>query len=205
MMDILEKVEDYQKDQVRHIMVESRFANVKGIVFFGDSLIQGFDVKKYFPESDVYNCGLNGATTDLLLHLQPYAIRDYRPRKVVLLIGTNDLSDTWQFDKLESAFNVFKLIDIVRRFDEKVEFVVVSPLPIDEQRKKTSCRNNMQLKQLGMEYKANVMEFENTAFVDVFDAFLSEGTLNPELTYDGLHLNEKGYDLLASKLKPYID
>lgn len=204
-MDILSKVADDQQEVVREIMVNSRRANPGGIVFLGDSLVQGFDLQRYFKRDDLYNCGCNGATTDLLLHLQPYAVRDYRPRKVIILIGTNDLSDEWQFDKLESAFNVFKLIDILRRFDEKIQVSVISPLPIDETRAKTNCRNNMQLAQLGYEYKANVLEFDGCHYIDAFEAFLKDGTLNEALTSDGLHLNEAGYELLASLLKEEIE
>lgn len=202
-MDIFEKLADYQQEPVKQIMRRSHDAKPGGIVFFGDSLIQGFDIKKYFS-GNIYNCGCNGATTDLLLHLQPYAIRDYNPSKVIILIGTNDLSDTWQFDKLESAFNVFKLIDIMRRNNPAIEVVVISPLPIIESKKKTTCRSNTQLRILKEEYKNNVLEFDNTTFVDVFDEFMKDGQLQESYTEDGLHLNEAGYDLLASLLKKYV-
>lgn len=202
-MDIFEKVADYQQEPIKKIMLQAKGAMPNGTVFFGDSLIQGFDIKKYF-EGNIYNCGCNGATSDLLLHLQPYAIKDYSPSKVILLVGTNDLSDTWQFDRLESAFNLFKLMDIMRRNNPKVEIVVISPLPIIESKKKTICRSNMFLRMLAQEYKNNTLEFDNTNFVDVFDAFLKDGQLNEELTEDGLHLNEKGNDLLASLIKEYV-
>lgn len=203
-MDIFEKLEDYQVNEVKQIMRNSVDAKPRKTVFFGDSLIHGYDLKYYFPEKEIYNCGVDGATTDLLLHLQPYAIRDYNPEKVVLLIGTNDLSDRWQFDKLEIAFNVFKLVEIMRNNNPGLDIVVISPLPIDESRKNTKCRNNMQLRILGNEIRDALQSFIGLTYVDVFDAFIENGMLNESFTEDGLHLNEKGYDKLTSLIRKYI-
>lgn len=203
-MDIFNKLEDYQVSEVKQIMSNSKDAKPRKIVFFGDSLIHGYDVASFFPNKEIYNCGVDGATTDLLLHLQPYAIQDYKPEKVVLLIGTNDLSDRWQFDKLEIAFNVFKLVEIMRNYNPGLDIVVISPLPIDEERKKTRCRNNIQLRILGDEIKDAVSSFVGLHYVDVFDAFLENGSLNENYTTDGLHLNEKGYEKLTSLIEEFV-
>lgn len=204
-MDIFEKIADYQEEPVRKIMRNAHDAKAGGIVFFGDSLIQGFDLKKYFNRDTIYNCGCNGATTDLLLHLQPYAIREYGPSKVVMLIGTNDLSDTWQFDKLDIVYNIYKLIEIMRHNNPAVDVCVISPLPIDEKRKKTICRNNMQLKLLGEEIEKIVQEFSGCCYLNVYDDFLKGDNINPDYTEDGLHLSEAGYDLLADKIRFFIE
>lgn len=204
-MDIFEKLADYQIEPVKKIMSKSNLAKRGCSVLFGDSLIQSFDIKKYFKQDEIYNCGCNGATSDLLLHLQPYAIRDYAPNKVVLLIGTNDLSDTWQFDKLDIAFNVYKLIEIMRKNNPAVDICVISPLPIDETRKKTICRNNTQLRLLGEEIEKIVNEFSGCTYVNAYPDFLKQDTINPEYTIDGLHLSDAGYDVLAKKIKFFIE
>ena len=46
-MHILEKVETYQKETIEKIIKNGENAQKRGIVFFGDSHIQYFDVKKY--------------------------------------------------------------------------------------------------------------------------------------------------------------
>ena len=204
-MDILTKVKDYQVEPIKKIMAQARDAKPYGTVFFGDSIIQSFVVANYFEKDNVYNCGCNGATSDLLLHLQPYAIKEYNPRKVILLIGTNDLSDEWQFDKLEIAFNVFKLINIMRNNHPAVDIVVISPLPIVESLQAGKVKDNNQLRLLGEEIKNNVLEFVGTQYVDIFNAFLdANGQLDTQYTNDGLHLNKKGYDLFAQLLKEYV-
>lgn len=204
-MDIFDKLKDYQVEPVKKIMRNSREAKLGGTVFFGDSIIQSLDIKKYFTKENVYNCGCNGATTDTLLHLQPFAVMDYKPNKVILMIGTNDLSDEWQFDKLEIAFNVYKLINIMRNNNPAVDVVVISPLPIIEEMQKGICKNNAQLKLLGKEIKANVEEFIGTIYVDMYPHFLDENNqLKKEYTTDGLHLSEAGYALFVELIKDYI-
>lgn len=204
-MDILDKLKDYQVEPVKKIMRNARESKPGGIVFFGDSMIQGFDIKKYFAKDNLYNCGCNGATTDTLLHLQPFGVADYKPNKVIVMIGTNDLSDEWQFDKLEVAFNVYKLINIMRNNNPAVDVVVISPLPIIEEMQKGLCKNNAQLKLLGKEIKANVEEFPGTVYVDMYPHFLDENhQLKQDYTTDGLHLNDAGYALFADLIKQYI-
>lgn len=204
-MDILDKLKDYQVEPVKKIMRNARESKPGGTVFFGDSIIQNLDIKKYFPKEQLYNCGCNGATSDTLLHLQPFAVADYKPNKVILMIGTNDLSDEWQFDKLEAAFNVYKLINIMRRNNPAVDVVVISPLPIVEKLQKGICKNNTQLKLLGKEIKANVEEFPGTIYVDIYSQFLDEDQqLKKEYTTDGLHLCETGYELFVKLIHEYV-
>lgn len=204
-MDILDKLKDYQVEPVKKIMRNAREAKPGGTVFFGDSIIQSLDINKYFSKEQLYNCGCNGATSDTLLHLQPFAVADYKPNKVILMIGTNDLSDEWQFDKLEAAFNVYKLINIMRRNNPAVDVVVISPLPIVEELQKGICKNNTQLKLLGKEIKANVEEFPGTVYVDIYSQFLDEDQqLKKEYTTDGLHLSEAGYELFVKLIHEYV-
>lgn len=34
-------------------------------------------------------------------------------------------------------------------------------------------------------------------YIDVYNLFVKGGTLNQDLSYDGLHLNDHGYQILA--------
>ncbi len=205
-MDIIEKVLDYQKEQVKQIITQSRTAQKGATVFLGDSIVAGFDVKHYFGRNDIYNCGVNGATSDLLLHLFPHAIEAYAPSKLVIMIGTNDLNDRWQFDKLESAFNLFKLLTIMERKLPKTKIVVISALPIVDELQSGVCKDSKQIRLLMNEYKANVEECANATFIDIYNAFTQEGQLISTYTTDGLHLNKEGYDHMYPLIKEaFID
>ncbi|MGZ4044580.1 MAG: GDSL-type esterase/lipase family protein, partial [Bacteroidia bacterium] len=42
-------------------------------------------------------------------------------------------------------------------------------------------------------------------YIDVAKTFMANGELNPGLTFDGVHLNGKGYLLWRDILKPYME
>ena len=42
-------------------------------------------------------------------------------------------------------------------------------------------------------------------YLDVFDRLLLDGRLNPDLTIDDLHLNGKGYSILAETVKQTVN
>ena len=202
-MHILEKAETYQVSTIQKIIENGKTAQKFGTVFLGDSHIQYFDLNKYFQGKNVHNCGVEGATSDFLLHVREVAVDPYNPRKIVILIGFNDLSLNYQFDKLEIAFNVYKLMEILRRNFPYIDILVISPLPMDKTLE-NGMQNNTQLKLLGKEIESNVKEFVGCHYVDVFEDFLCENTINPKYTKDGVHLNEEGYALLADKIKFFI-
>lgn len=200
-MEILDKLADYQVQPVERIQQNAKGAKPNQTVFFGDSLIQGYNLARYFPNETFYNCGVNGATTSLLLYLHDYAIKPYHPSRVVLLIGTNDISSTHKYELLDVVYNVYKLIEIMNvRYNIK-DIVLVSPLPIDEQLQSTEYKSNQKLNFLRKEYAKLAKEFDNVRFVDVFPYFMDDHQqLKNELTTDGLHLNDQGYDVLSEHL-----
>lgn len=203
-MNFYDTVKVKQAESLKRINKNVLNAKPRGIVFFGDSIIENFNIEKYFPQKQCYNCGCDKATSDTLLHLQPY-IAEYKADKVIVMIGTYDLDNEWQFDKLEIAFNIYKLIQIMRNQNPAVDVIVISPLPIIEEKQGGICKNNTQLKLLGKEMEANVKEFAGTVYIDVFPNFLDEKKqLKQELTIDGLLLNDAGYALLASLIHDYI-
>ena len=213
-MDIFERLYDYQVDRVKQIIEDATKAQPQGTVFFGDSLIQSFDLQKYFPQQLFYNCGVNGAISEQLLLLHDDAVGRYHPKQVVLLIGTNDLGHTdesrlmdghHQFDMLDVVYQVFQLIEIMNLKYGIEHVYIISPLPIDESKKKTDIRNNARLRLLGKEFSNFINEFDNVSYIDVFDDFLEEGQLKEEVSIDGLHINEKGYDILADKVKAALN
>ena len=45
----------------------------------------------------------------------------------------------------------------------------------------------------------------NDDFIDIYETLLDEeGSLNIEYTKDGIHLNQKGYDIYYRHIKKYI-
>ena len=79
-----EKYDDYEVD----------------VAFIGDSLTDGYDLQKYYPQFVTANRGIGGDTTfDLEGRLQ-VSVYDLKPKVVVMLIGANNM-DT-MMDNYES-------------------------------------------------------------------------------------------------------
>ena len=192
-------LKEYQLDRLDKINYNSRFADRGGIVFFGDSLIEGWDLNRLGIDN-VYNCGISGLTTNDLLGLHNECVGNYRPDKVVILAGVNDLSEENQFDKLDIAFNMYKLIEILNLKYQVKDIYVISPLPINKEAKTSLC-NNIQLKLLGEEIEKICNEFQNVKFINCFEEFSSDDDCKKELYDDAFHLNDEGYNLLSDLIK----
>ena len=62
------------------------------VVFMGDSITDGWKLNEYFPNQPYVNRGISGQTTpQMLLRFRPDVI-DLKPKVVVILAGTNDIS-----------------------------------------------------------------------------------------------------------------
>ena len=61
------------------------------VVFLGDSLTEGYDLKTYYPEYNVANRGIGGDTTDGLQKRLKVSVYDINPKMVMMLISVNNL------------------------------------------------------------------------------------------------------------------
>ncbi|MFV0392814.1 MAG: SGNH/GDSL hydrolase family protein, partial [Coprobacillaceae bacterium] len=104
-----------------------------GVVFFGDSITEIYDVENYYPEiPHVYSCGIGGATAQELLWIVDEAVIKYQPKLVVLMIGVNDLGRTIMSSPKEVAYHVKELIDMITMNCPDTSILLVSTLPCNE-------------------------------------------------------------------------
>jgi lysophospholipase L1-like esterase len=50
-----------------------------------------------------------------------------------------------------------------------------------------------------------VAEKHNIVYIDVFSKLLKDDAINMQYSYDGLHLNKHGYEILSYELKRYLE
>jgi lysophospholipase L1-like esterase len=62
------------------------------IVFFGDSITDGWKLPDYFPGKPYVNRGISGQTTPQMLLRFREDVIDLQPKAVVILAGTNDIA-----------------------------------------------------------------------------------------------------------------
>jgi len=206
-MDDLSRSEDDPPYMSLHYRLRTLYFSVaprpaKAIVFVGDSMTDEGDWSRLFPQANTANRGIGGDTTLGLLNRLD-TIVDLKPDKVFLMIGTNDLCFNRSIeDTIESYNQVLKVLH------EKLPHSAIyieSVLPFnDEIFPSVYLRTNANILQLNDELRQLAQKYGDT-YIDLVPAFHDEtGRLPKELTSDGLHLNERGYELWRQQLEPFV-
>ena len=164
------------------------------VAFLGDSLTDGYDLKKYYPEYLTSNRGIGGETTIGLEKRLDVSVYDLKPKVVVMLIGGNNLYN--MFDNYEDI-----LIGLKENLpDSKVVLLSLTAMGRDWGHKnEIACLNNVKIKLLAQKY--------NFEFVDLFTPLfdLSVNELYKEYSNDGAHFTHLGYEVVTSKITPVLE
>ena len=177
------------------------------IVFFGDSLTDFFPIHEFFPNRTMYNRGIAADTTSQLLDRIDNVIA-LQPKIIFLQIGTNDLGKG-KSPKFIVA-NILKIATRLQKDIPGVKLYVLSLYPINRGRKFLSfitcmLRTNKAIVKINRLLKAAV-ESQQIPYIDIHPLLTdAKGKFARDYTVEGLHLSGKGYEVIASVLRPYID
>lgn len=169
------------------------------VCFVGDSLVAGWDVRQYFIGRVVSNEGVSGARVEDVLSWNI----DGSGKDIVLLIGTNNLQLGANGEFSPEFYEDFlsKYEQIVENFHANRVFAI-SILPRSFEKDPVSL--NEQIIELNNRLKKMLESKSSVYFVDVYHEFLYKGGMNPNYSYDGLHLNDLGYSRLSALLLKVI-
>ena len=181
--------------------------NEKRVVFMGDSITDSWDDPKYggfFPGRPYVNRGISGQTTpQMLIRLRPDVIA-LKPDVVVILAGTNDIAGNTGPMTLEAIEdNLISMAELARV--HRIRVVLASLLPVSDYEKTADGQPRIQtvrrppekIKALN-EWMRNYAAKNKLIFLDYYSAMLDDkGFLKDELSNDGLHPNEKGYEVMG--------
>lgn len=188
-----ERVKEFEKDPL----------DFGDIVFLGNSITEGGkDWSARFGLSNVRNRGISGDVTDGVLKRLNEIIH-YKPRAVFILIGINDLFNMYYEKEIPSpefvAYNILKIAEVLSENtpDAKIYIQTVLPTSEDYMKENINTVNSIiQLNEKDMAYEV----------IDLHAVFLDEqGFLRKDLTYDGTHLNEKGYGVWVDEVKRFVN
>lgn len=196
---------DWTKNNFRERIKEFKRSPLKtgDIVFIGDS---NTEYAKYLfsnlDDPKVKNRGISGDVSDGVLKRLD-EITYFKPKKVFILIGTNDLFNFYYQKQIPSveyvANNIFKIAEIIHHKSPETKIYVQTILP--NANKFVNDNIYMVNEIIKSQVKEKIYEV-----IDLNASFLDEtGSMKKELTYDGTHLNKVGYGVWATVIKPYVD
>ncbi len=192
----LEAVARYRESKTQlYLQENAQYADYEvDVAFLGDSLTDGYDLARYYPQFLVCNRGIGGDTTfDLEGRLQ-VSVYDLKPKVAVVLIGGNNLST--MFDNYES------ILKGLRENLPQTKLVLLSLTCMGQEWGKgnqLAAYNNVKIQKLAEVY--------GCTFVDLYSPLMNLGTgeIYAEYTSDGAHLTAAGYEVLTAQITPVLE
>ncbi|MGO9230679.1 MAG: SGNH/GDSL hydrolase family protein [Bryobacteraceae bacterium] len=169
------------------------------VVFMGDSITDawGRGVGVFFPGKPYINRGIGGQVTPQMLLRFHQDVIALKPKVVVILAGTNDIGGNVGPMTLEATEDYFlSMIDVARA--NNIRVVLSSVMPVcDYFKPQTAQRPPERILALNRWLK-DYAETNNCVYLDYFSAMVDDkGMFRKELTYDGLHPNAAGYEVMT--------
>ena len=171
------------------------------VVFFGDSITDGWALQTYFAGKPYVNRGIGGQTTPQMLVRFRQDVIDLGPKAVVILAGTNDIAgNTGPMRDEDIEANLATMTELAQ--SHGFAAVVASVLPVHNY---TPPRSQDFFAQRPPQRILDVNRWlkdyctkNNIVYLDYFSAMVDEkGWLRKELADDGLHPNDAGYKIMA--------
>ncbi len=174
-----------------------------GVVFFGDSITEQYNLGTFYPGKGYINRGIGGNVSSELLGRVFSSVVSLQPKQVVLLIGVNDLAR--DIHKPYAFQNVRVLIDVLLAEIKNLNLVVQAVYPINNINNRPNWRTLQEdIIALNTSVSAYCAQ-KNVTFVSAREVLQDKnGKLNMAFSADGLHLNKAGYDAVTAVLNPYL-
>jgi lysophospholipase L1-like esterase len=179
------------------------------VVFMGDSITDAwgrtYAVGKFFTGKPYVNRGISGQTTpQMLIRFRPDVVA-LKPKAVLILAGTNDIAgNTGPMTLEETEGNLMSMAELAKA--SGIQVILASVMPTcDYYHKQTDRRPNEKIVELNtwMEGYAKQNGF---VYLDYFTPLLDDQKVfKKELTYDGLHPNDAGYEVMSPLAQKAID
>jgi N-acetylglucosamine-6-sulfatase len=177
------------------------------LAFIGDSITQGWEGPgkpvwdQYYGNRKTINLGIGGDRTEhVIWRLTHGNLGKIRPQVAVLMIGTNNTGHLDQ-DPGEVAAGVQQILEILQQRlpDTKIVLHGIFPrgaTPLDLKRLNNIAIND-QIRRLA--------DGDRVHYLDISDQLLEpDGTINPQVMPDLLHLSREGYERWAKALQPKL-
>ena len=192
----------YEKDNVK---VKST-NTVPSAVFMGDSITEGWfsTDPKFFTDHNFVGRGISGQTTSQMLLRFREDVINLKPKKVIILAGTNDIAENSGPISLEKVFgNIVSMAELAKA--NKIEVVICSVLPAYEFPWRKGIEPAKKVIALNKVLK-NFAQKNHLIYVDYHTPLKDDKNgLPTEIAEDGIHPTKLGYakmeEILMNVLK----
>ena len=172
-----------------------------GILFTGSSSIRMWnDLEERFPGYNFIQRGFGGSQLSDVTHYARRIVLPYRPSKIFLYAGDNDIAAGQSADEIYAEFLEFHKLISDSLPAATVYYIAAKPSP-----------SRQRLMPVYKEFNDKVASFIrkqscNWEFVDVYSAMLDENgqPVAALFTEDMLHMNSKGYDIWEKLISPFL-
>ena len=174
--------------------------NEKRVVFMGDSITEEWSrlYPNYFEERSYINRGIWGQTTPQMLIRFKQDVVDLRPNVVVILAGTNDIAgNTGPSNVKMITDNIFSMATLATAHG--IQVVLSSVLPVYKYEWSPEIVDPPSTIDAINECLKEYAKSNGLYYLDYFSEMVDEKRgLKKEYTPDGVHPNEKGYELMSA-------
>jgi lysophospholipase L1-like esterase len=192
--------EEFQKvwTQRRTSWFHDTEADQGAVVFLGDSITHGWsNLPNVFPELKIANRGISGDTTRGMLIRLDEDVLALNPSAVVMLMGTNDLTDDATAEQI--AGNVKLMFDAFEAHNPKMPIILCRVFPSSPKKDRTAEA----IQEINSQLAAIARGDERITVLDTWTLFANEaGNAKIEEFPDLLHPNELGRAKWAAALRP---
>ena len=168
------------------------------VIFMGDSITEGWSAlyPDFFKKRNYVNRGISGQTTPQMLIRFRSDVVDLLPKTVVILAGTNDIAENTGPSNVKMITdNIFSMAELGNAHSIKI--VLCSVLPVF----KYSWKNIIDPPSYIYEVNSMIEEYclkNNYKYLDYYSSMVDgRKGLMESLTEDGVHPNEKGYEVMS--------
>jgi lysophospholipase L1-like esterase len=175
----------------------------KDIVFLGNSITNHVDWEELLGMPEARNRGISGDITFGVLERLDEVIEG-RPAKVFILIGINDISRNIPDSVILN--NDRRIIQRIKSGSPKTKIYFQTLMPVNNTftQFKNHYNKDEHIQAVNEGLKKITAE-ENITLIDLHPHFLdSQGRLDKNYTFDGLHPNANGYEVWKKILLPYL-
>ncbi len=171
------------------------------VLFIGDSITSGWlDIGKAVWEKEfvplrAVNIGIAGSqTSHLLWQFENGAIDGIHPRVAVLMIGVNNIVASPSQSAADIARGISVIVTKLRGKLPNTQILLLGTFPKDPA---PNMPDRLKIRELNS-IIAQLNDGQWIRFLDIGGGFLDkDGNLNPDVSPDGVHLTELGYQKWA--------